>query len=448
MINVVLILALAGLMAATRSFTTSMGSSVTTLSFGFLLLAAFFMGRVFSKLKLPKLTGYLVAGMLAGPSVLELVPRAALTNLSIFNGIAVSLIALTAGLELEFQRLRPIIRSVSMISVLGILTAATTITLAVFLLRDQLSFMAGFSGVQTLAICVVLGVVMAAQSPAVVVALRDETDADGPVVRTVLGVVVIGDLLVILLFAGVSGVAKSVLGGAADPLATLQSIAWELLGSIGAGLFVGALLAGFLRSVRAGAGLFVVGTCFVVAEVGRRVHLDPLLISLSAGVLVRNATKYGPRLHDGIEQSSLPVYVIFFAITGAAIHLDVLATLGVAAVLIVLARASGMLAGSYVGARLAKAPEVVRRYVGFGRLPQAGLALALSLLFSKTFPEFGADASALTLGVVAINEIFAPAIYRFAILRAGEANVTATATPLAQGAPISSTPPSAPSPNG
>jgi hypothetical protein len=87
----------------------------------------------------------------------------------------------------------------------------------------------------------------------------------------------------------------------------------------------------------------------------------------------------------------------------------------------VLVRAAGLLAGSAIGARVADAPPLVRRYAGFGLLPQAGLALALSMLFGKTFPEFGAEAAALTLGVVAINEVVAPALYRYALVRSGEA---------------------------
>jgi Kef-type K+ transport system membrane component KefB len=425
-INIVLLLALAALIAATRSFTDASGSSGTALSFGYLLLSGFFMGRVFARLGLPKLTGYLCAGLLAGPSVLGLVPEAGLAKLSIFNGIAISLIALTAGLELEVRKLRPLWRSVSLISLIGVGVGLSFIAALLYVVRDRLAFMRGVDTTGTIAICALLGVVMVAQSPAVVVALRDETDADGPVVQTVLGVVVVGDLLVILLFAAVSSIAKLALGATAAPVETLKAIAWELIGSLGCGLVIGILLAGFLRTIRSSAGLFVVGTCFVVAEVGRRIHLDPLLVSLSAGILVRNLTGQGARLHDGIEASALPVYVVFFAVTGATIHLGVLATVGLVAVLAVLARACGLLAGSYLGARLAGAPETVRRYAGFGLLPQAGLALALALLFAKTFPEFGADAGALVLGVVALNEIIAPAIYRFAILRAGEARAVSS----------------------
>jgi Kef-type K+ transport system membrane component KefB len=117
----------------------------------------------------------------------------------------------------------------------------------------------------------------------------------------------------------------------------------------------------------------------------------------------------------------MPVYILFFAAAGANLHLDVLWVVGVPATLFVLVRGAGLLAGAAVGAHLAEAAPVVRRYAGFGLLPQAGLALALSMLFAKTFPEFGEQAGALTLGVVAINELVAPVLYRYALLRSGEA---------------------------
>lgn len=249
--------------------------------------------------------------------------------------------------------------------------------------------MEGLTVGETLAISLVLGVVMVAQSPAVVVALRTEMEADGPVSRTVLGVVVIGDFLVILLFAAASAVAKAVFGGGADVSETAQLLAWEIAGSLVAGLIIGGILAAYLCKVSEAGGFFVLATRFVVAEVGARLHFDPLIVALAAGVFVRNLARVGERLHDAIEASSLPVYVVFFAVAGASIHLDVLLVVGVPAVLLVLVRAGGLLAGARVGAALAKAPETVRRFAGYGLLPQAGLALALALLFKKTFPEFG-----------------------------------------------------------
>jgi Kef-type K+ transport system membrane component KefB len=435
--SIFLVLVLTGLMRALATFNTDEKSSAgVSLTLGYLLLSAYFIGGLFKSVGLPKLTGYIATGIVVGPSVLGLVGGPMLESTRIVNGVAVALIALTAGSELEYRVMRPLFRSIRQISLYGVLGTAVLLAGAVYFARGLLPFMQRLSQLEAIAMALVLGVVMVAQSPAVVVALRDEMDAEGPLASTVLGVVVIADLVVILLFALTSSLAKAVLGGGLDMLETARTLAWELLGSLVAGAVIGYLLGLYLRKVQGGAALFVFLIAFIIAEVGQRLHFDPLLVALAAGIFVRNLTSVGDELHRHIEAPALPVYILFFAGAGANLHLDVLWVVGAPAVLFVLVRAAGLLAGSALGARVADAPPIVRRYAGFGLLPQAGLALALSMLFGKTFPEFGAEAAALTLGVVAINELIAPALYRYALVRSGEAGCrkraigSALATPL------------------
>jgi Kef-type K+ transport system membrane component KefB len=421
--SVVIILLVGGLMHAARSFRyADEASSVGTLvTFGYLLLTAFLAGGIFERLRLPRLTGYIIVGLVVGPSALGLVSSRAVDSLQIFSGIAVALIALTAGTELELRAMRPLFRTIAWMTLLAVCGTTVLLAGAVFLSRDWLPFMAGMTTVQAASFAALLGVVMVAQSPAVVVAMRKELDAEGPVASTVLGVVVIADLVVILLFAVTSALVEPQFGHGGRQ-GVVPALAWELLGSLVAGVLIGVLLAVFLRVVRGGAALFVLTVCFVVAEVGRRLHLDPLLVALAAGIFIRNTTDVGDRLHEGIEGSSLPVYVIFFAVAGASIPVGVLAAVGAPALVLVAVRAAGFGAGTAVAARLARAPDVVGKWASFGLLSQAGLALALASLFGKMFPQFGTDAGALILAVVAINQIFAPALYRLALVRAGETN--------------------------
>lgn len=425
--RILILLAVVGLMTAARSFEVvgrSIGSG-TALTVGFLLLTAYMMGWVAKNLGMPKLTGYLIAGLFAGDSVMALIPDGASGDLKIFTGVAVSLIALTAGTELEMKTMRPLLRTVGWLT--GLAGVGTVVVLggAAFLMRDLLPFMDGLDGAGVVAMCAVLGVVMSANSPAVVVALRTEMAADGPLCRTVLGVVVMGDLLVIVLFGAVGAAAAPYLGSESDQGA-LVHLVWHIGGSLMIGAGVAGILYLFLRFVAQGTALFVVALAFVVAEVGARIGLDPLLVSLSAGILVRNLTKHGDDLHEAIEGSSLPVYLVFFAAAGASIHLDVLAVIGIPALILVVVRAASFLGLARLGATLAGAEPVVRKFVGFGLLPQAGLALALGLLMVKTFPAVGEGAGTLVLGVVALNEMIMPIIYRQALIRAGEAGRTAS----------------------
>lgn len=423
MILILLILSLAGLMQAARSFTTgtAMDSVGTAQAFGYLLLTGFFAGLLFKRIRLPKLTGYLATGIIVGPPVLGLVSQPSLDTLKLVSGVATALIALTAGTELQLRALKPLLRSILWITLVAVCGTTVLLTITVFFARPLLPFVAQLPILQAAAVSLLLGVVMTAQSPAVVVALRTEMNAEGPLTSTVLGVVVIADLVVIVMFAIASTLAKAAFGTGAGVVATLRVLTWELLGSMAAGVLIGLMLWFYLKKVRASSGLFILLTCCVIAEVGRRLDFDPLLLALAAGTFIRNVTSVGDKLHDAIESSALPIYVVFFAVAGATIHLKELPLIFAPALLFIVVRAAGFLWGAQLGARIAQAPEVVRRYAGFGLLPQAGLALALALLFSRTFPELGSAASALLLGIVALNEILAPAIYRFALVRSGEA---------------------------
>lgn len=391
------------------------------LAIGMILLASWHMGKLFASVRLPKLTGYLATGIIAGPAVLAYLDHHVVSELTIVNGMATALIALTAGSEMDFRSMRPLLRSIGAISVIAVIGTALLLGATVLAMRGHLSFLADRPLVEAIVISATLGVVIVAQSPAVVVAIRAETGADGPIARTALGVVVVADLVVIVLFALISSITTAVLSGSMDIEATLRGLSWELFGSLAIGTVIGILLAVYMRVVAARVDLFVLVVCFLAAEIGRRLHLDPLLLMLAAGMFVENVARSGHVLRKGFEDASLPVYILFFTVAGASIHLDLIPLVAVPATVLVLVRAAGLYAGTYAAAKVAKAPPEVAKWGGVGLLPQAGLAIALSLLFARTFPDFGDAASVLTLGIVAINELVAPAVFRWALVRSGEA---------------------------
>lgn len=422
----VLLLALGSFMWAARSFMPEVQGGLgqgpgLTLALGFVLLGAFLAGQLVSGLGLPKLTGYIAMGVVCGPAALDLVTHDMVEGLELVNGAAIALIALTAGGELNVRTMRPLMRTIGWITLVAVLGTTILLSALVFALAPLLPFLRELSVLAAAASALVLGVTLSAQSPAVVIAVRSETNADGPVMRTILGAVVVADLVVIVLFALASSGARAILQGTSDIGAAAGAVAWEIFGSMGAGVIIGGVLLLYLSKVRGSASLFVVVVCVAVAEVGTRLHLDPLIAALTAGIVVENTSGKGHVLLEEIGAASLPLYVVFFAVTGAGIHLDALAVVGIPAVLIVITRAAGFLVGTRVAARLAKAPPEIGRFAGYGLLPQAGLAIALSHLFARTFPELGPDAAALTLGVVALNELVAPVFFRRALVRSGEA---------------------------
>ena len=423
MIPLLLLLAVGGLMQAARSFTADSSIAGTELAFGFLLLAAYFTSKIISRFGLPKLTGYLISGVLAGPFVLDLVSDKMGASLKVVSDTATAILALEAGAELSLKAIRPVMRTLRGITVFAVIGAMFAISAALFVMRPWLPAIFGdLDTTKSLVVCCAIGVALSAQSPAVVMALLAETRAEGPLSRVVLASVVVADLTVIIVFSIVLAITGAVIGGDVDVGATALEVGWELLGSVGFGMVIGGLIGRYLLHVSQGAVLFALMVCVVVAEVGSRVHLDPLIVCLAAGIFLRNFSKADAHdLLGKFESAQLPVFLVFFALAGS--HLDIGA---LAAALVPIAIIAGIRAGSFfVGAKLAckltNAEPVVAKYAWFGLVPQAGLALALALVLRNTFPTFGAGASAILFGVVGFNECVAPIVLRAMLVRSGEA---------------------------
>jgi Kef-type K+ transport system membrane component KefB len=421
------LLAFYAFMHAARSFSDAQEPARGgALAFGFLLLAAFFTGRLFARFGLPRLTGYIVAGVIAGPSVLALLTDDMVHVLAPVKGVAVCLIALSAGGELNFARTRPLLRSIVAITLWTVVLASVACAATCVLLGSMLPFFDGLSSRQVIAASAVLGVAISAMSPAVVMALFGELEPQGPVSRTILGVVVVADLAVIVLFALTSSLAQAFMGDGVHVGAAALHVAWEIFGSIAAGAVVGVVLAVYLHKVQTGRSLFVLLQCVLVSEVFGRLALDPLIVMLTAGLFIENVAelKASELVHD-IEAASMPVYIVFFGLAGAMLKLDMLTGVAVPAVALVAVRAFAMWFGARRGALSAGAEPAVVRWAFAGLLPQAGLALALALLLPRVFPGFGVEASALVVGVVALNELLMPVLLRYALLRTGEARAAA-----------------------
>jgi Kef-type K+ transport system membrane component KefB len=421
-IDVLMLLALTGLMQATRTFPNPSFSGATELAFGYLLLAAFFAARIAVRVGLPKLTGYLLVGVIAGPYVLGLVSKEMAGSLAVINGVATCVLGLTAGGELDLRRVRPMLGTLRAVTALSVLVAMFVLAFVVFVLQPLLPMFANVTTTQSLAICAVVGVALSAQSPAVVMALLAETRADGVLSRMILATVVVADLVVIIVYSIVAAIAGALVGGELDLRETVMSIGWELFGSMAFGVVIGMLIARYLMSVGRSSSLFALTVCVVVAEIGGDVHLDPLVVMIAAGVWLKNFSRAdATALLHGFESAELPVFLVFFSLAGCKLNIYDLWSILLPVLVIAAVRATVFYYGTRRACRNTHADPAVTRYGWTGLVPQAGLSFVLVIVIQKNFPTFGAAAAVLLLSVVGVNQLFAPVLLRLSLVRSGEA---------------------------
>ncbi len=415
------------LMASTRSFLpagdVTAANPGVALAFGFLVLAAVQTGNLFAALRLPRLTGYLLCGLAVGPDVAGLLTAETVSNLRLVSGVAVGLIALTAGSELNLGRLRPRMRSVLVTAALSLVIALAATTTLAGLLAPRLPFLAALSPTQRWTASLILGVIVASRSPAATLAIISETGSAGPVTESALGVVVLADFGIIVLFTIVNSLGVSVFGAPTGAsLSPVTQLGVEVFGSMGVGVLAGLAIAASHRFLRAHLALFILAVCVVAAEVGSRLHLDALIICLTAGLLLENALDVGgAAVAQALAPASLPIFAVFFALAGARLHLHDLAALWPVAIAFALVRAVALTGGTRLGMTLAATDPAVRKWAPLAMVSQAGVSVGLAELLGRHYPTWGAGARGLILAVVTLNELVGPVLLRLALSRAGEA---------------------------
>ena len=397
------------------------------LSFGFLILAAYTVGEIAKSLRLPKIVGYLAAGVVFGPYGLEVLSSAGAARLAPISQLAIALIAFMAGAELRFHEIRE--RGVLLLKMTGteLLVTFTALFALLYGFRAYVPFLSGAPGTQVLAFALLFAAIAIVHSPAVTLALLSETGARGPVARTTLGIVLLSDIAVVLFFSVALAVARAIAppaGAAAAP--SFVSVLWEIGGALLVGAALGWGVALYLRHVGRELVFFAVLVAFFGQEIARLAHVELLLTLLTAGFVMENVSREGEgvALLHAMERSAAPIFVVFFALSGAKIQVTQVAALAWIVVPIALVRAGAIWAGTRLGARWAGAGAPERRYAWMGLISQAGVAIGLSSIVAEAYPEQGAVLGALLLSLVAINETVGPILFRRGLVAAGEVSAT------------------------
>jgi Kef-type K+ transport system membrane component KefB len=412
------------------------------LSIGIIIVVGFFGGVLARKVKFPRVTGYIVIGILLSPSLWSLlglspiVPQkwiigeAGNPGLTPITDIALGIIAYLVGGSLRLKDLRQLEKTIIWIVPFEACGAWILVTLLLSLLGPFVFEGSGTVPYQTyFAVALVIGAVSCATAPAATMAIIREYKAKGPLTTTLLAIVAIDDAIAVIAFAIALSAASAITGGG---LSLHQMIAFpfvQIFGSIGVGIAFGYLMLKIARLARTrelllvtvfGVLMLCVGLC-KCAEGWFDLSLSYILATMSAGFIVTNWAKR-EEMFSVVEEIEEVVFAMFFVLAGMHFDLGVMRAAGIIAMLIVLGRCFGKYAGARTGATVSHAPDVVKRYLGFALLPKAGVTVGLALLAGRAFsPAMGVLIINAVLASVIINELIAPPLTKYAITKAGEA---------------------------
>jgi len=395
------------------------------LAIGIMIVVGLFGGLASEKLKFPRITGYIIVGVLLSPSLLNIISRETIGNLDIVTDIALGFIAYLIGGSLYWAQLQRLAKSIIWITLLQSLGAWFLVTL-VLAISGHLIIPNGTFWQTYFPLAFIVGAVSCATAPAATMAIIREYKAKGPLTATLLAVVALDDAVAVIAFAIASGVCQPLVGGASN-ISFYQMLGVPFLyiiESIAIGIVFAVALIYVAKLVRTRELLLVVvfGMIMLCAGVTSYLGISSILANMVVGFIVVNKVRRGG-LFSVVEEVEDVVYAVFFVLAGLHFDLSVLKVAGILALLVVLARCAGKYTGTRMGAKISHAPYVVKRYLGFALLPKAGVTVGLVLLAALEFPAFGAVMLNAILASVIINELIAPPLTKYAIFKAGEAKV-------------------------
>lgn len=406
------------------------------------LFASDYFGKYLQKHRLPLITGFLILGIFLGPQVVGLIKTEALSSLAFVNDVSLAFIAFAAGAELYIKELRERLRSI-LWNTLGQLVFTFGLSaFVIYNLSVRVPFMVDLSMGERVAVSLLMAAIFVARSPSSVIAIISEMRAKGPFTKTALGVTVIIDVLVIILFTICFSVAKTLVHGHAFDIRSTIVLLVSLLFSVGFGYLLGKVIVMILRlfsnHIIKAVSLLVVGYLvfalshythdIYVEAIKSRLYFEPLLVCIAASFMVTNRSSYRKDFQEVVERTGPFVYVAFFTLTGVMMSLDVLAEIWSIALILFGVRLVAMVIGSFVGSSLARDEKAHRKLSWMPYVTQAGVGLGLAIEAGGEFAGWGSEFATLVIAVIVLNQLVGPPLMKWSLNMVGESRLKADAT--------------------
>ncbi len=396
-------------------------------------------GRFFLRARLPLITGFLATGILIGPDLLDLLSAEAVAGLRFVDEAALAFIAVAAGAELHYRELRSRLKSIRWVTLGLVVVTFVAVVAAVLAIADRIPFVTGLGPSGRLVVAILAGSVLVARSPSSAIAVVNELRARGPFTKTVLGVTVVMDVVVIVVFGLNSSIAGALLHDAGFRPGLIALVLGEVLLSIAAGVAVGRLIPwltrlpgpGWLRSLAflvSGYAIFAGSEALrhgTADRLGVEIFLEPLLICMVAGFTIANFSDRRTSFQRLLDDAGPAVYVAFFTLAGASLDFATLRGTWAVALVLFATRLVAVFLGSFLGGWAAGDPMRLNRLGGLAFVTQAGIGLGLAKEVAVEFPPWGGSFATMMIAVIVLNQIVGPPLFKLALHLAGEAHVRA-----------------------
>jgi Kef-type K+ transport system membrane component KefB len=383
----------------------------TLLYLSILLFGGLLCGRLVKQIRLPNVTGYLIAGLVLGPFVLKVFPSHVISGFDILSEIALSFIAFTIGCEFKLSYFKRVGLTPIVIAVFEALAAVIIVQIALIAFGFNVPF------------SIILGSIAAATAPAATIMVIKQYKAEGPVTETLLSVVALDDAVALIAFGFAVAIAKVIAGGGQSSLIlSILKPFGEILLALIVGGVIGVLFKLPLKFFRKSGNRLIIltGLVFLAGGLADILRVSSLLTCMAAGTVFCNISGESEDIAKLSDFVTPPIFLLFFAVSGAELDITLIPAIGIVGVLYVGFRVAGKMGGAYLGGRIMKAPKVVQRYLGPTLIPQAGVAIGLAAVSQTVVPEYAAKIRAVVLCGTLIYEIVGPAITKISLTKAGE----------------------------
>ena len=404
-----------------------------TLVLGFMLLSAYLIGDMLEKLGLPRITGYIFAGLITGPYFLKFYSINDVVNLNFLNSLALAFIAFCAGGELRADNIKKKLRSILFLITGVTIIVFTGVSLTVFLLSGFIPFMSELSVNIKIAISTIFGVIAVARSPSSTIAIISETKSKGDYTDLVLSVSIATDVVIIIFFAIVLSTSSLLITpGSSFSVIFLLELLFEIVLAFVLGFLLGKLMIFLIEKIKIEFPIVITVMGFLIIKFSHllstylndmhniNLNIEPLLICIAAGYTVQNFSKHGHTFLKRMDDVSIPIYIGFFVITGASINIEVLKTGWVIGVIIVIVRTFMIYISSLISGFFAGDKPIIYKNTWLGFITQAGVSLGLLTEVGRRFPEYGTSIQTILIASITINQIFGPIALKFALKKVGE----------------------------